>query len=556
MKKHTDGSDGNQHKGNVPNKKEYAERQRKFVSESYQAAGGNISETSRLTGLTRSMVRKHLTKAGVDVSKPLVSGTPLGTVAEKLPNPPAGRIRRYLLTSAQNNTPLNEKMWASLNALARHYDAAIMVGTYTYNTNAYGPLAVKRGREHGKITSLWYDPRLEEHIVDRRIELGNGLVWCGEMNILPTAVDPLSGLETFAHRKSAIFPHAKLAMRSIPTMLGEWAKINYTTGTVTQSNYIQKKEGIKAEHHHSYSALLVEVNDKGSWFVRQVHANSQTGEMRDLDVVADGDKVTTGNRVEAITWGDLHATMADEDVVASSQQMLNYLRPKVQFLHDIMEGASTSRHQLKDKNPHVAFDRWMRGLHRVEVELQKTRDVVQGYLRPWCTTVVPDSNHDGLWLKNWLAKFDYRVDPGNSEIFLQLQQFMYAQLRKGLRPRDVNLLQYAMDITGPGLLPVKFLLADESLLICDGRIECGMHGHLGSNGAKGTPRNLKIVGRRANVAHSHSAGIYDGLYVAGTSSKLKWDYNCGPSSWNHSHIITYPNGSRSIVTMYKGGWRA
>jgi len=89
---------------------------------------------------------------------------------------------------------------------------------------------VKRGKKKEYQRELWYDPQLEPYLNDESIELANGLVWCGEMNILPTAVDPLSGLETYSHRKSAIFPHAKLAMRSIATMLDEGAKLNYTTG--------------------------------------------------------------------------------------------------------------------------------------------------------------------------------------------------------------------------------------------------------------------------------------------------------------------------------------
>jgi hypothetical protein len=79
------------------------------------------------------------------------------------------------------------------------------------------------------------------------------------MNILPTANDPLEGLETYSQRKSAIFPHAKMAMRSVATMKHEGTKLNFTTGTVTQMNYIQKKAGLVGEHHHVYGAVLVEV---------------------------------------------------------------------------------------------------------------------------------------------------------------------------------------------------------------------------------------------------------------------------------------------------------
>jgi hypothetical protein len=74
-----------------------------------------------------------------------------------------------------------------------------------------------------------------------------------------------------------------------------------------------------------------------------------------------------------------------------------------------------------------------------------------------------------------------------------------------------------------------------------------MHGHLGPDGARGSAQNLNKIGKRANIGHLHSAGIYDGLYVAGTSTTLNMGYNKGPSSWSHSHIVTYPNGKRVTI---------
>jgi hypothetical protein len=136
-----------------------------------------------------------------------------------------------------------------------------------------------------------------------------------------------------------------------------------------------------------------------------------------------------------------------------------------------------------------------------------------------------------------------------------MQEFAYRQLDQGLIPKDIPLLEFLLKSEGMQM-DIKFLKADESYLVCDGKIECGMHGHLGPNGARGTPNSLQHVGRRANIGHTHCPGIYNGLYVAGTSSKLKWSYNWGPSGWNHAHILTYPNGARSIVTLYDGKWRA
>jgi hypothetical protein len=481
-----------------------------------------------------------------------IEGTVHGTRRSVRPLPGEDKVKRYILTSAQNNTHLHESVWESLTALAKHYKAEIIVGTFSYDQNKFRAMSVKRGKEKAIETTLWYDPRIEPFIKDERIELGKGLVWCGEMNILPTMVSPLAGLETYSARKSAIFPHAKVAMRSIPTMQGEGTKLNFTTGAVTKRNYVQKRVGLIAEHHHVYGGLLVEVNDAGNWWVRQLNADREY-KIQDLDVIADGSKVTRDNRVEAITWGDLHATCAEPAVVDASLEMLDELRPEYQFLHDLLEGQGITKYN--ENNPHVKFHTWLLGLHKLQAELEQTAQLIDRYDRPWVTTVAVDSNHDDPWIQRWLREHDYRKDPPNSELFLKAQTHMYEQIRQGKLPRDINMLGWCLREHGL-TANVKFLVADESYLICGKKIECGMHGHLGPNGRRGTPENLAKMGRKANTAHTHSAGIYDGLYVAGTSSRLRWDYNRGPSGWTHSHIVTYPNGKRCVVTIYDGQWRA
>lgn len=521
------------------------------ILESYQRNEGNIRATARELGIERSTVRRNVRKLGKGKNKPLASGSVQGIEAEVLSLPADGQVKRYILTSAQNSTYVHAGFWKNILAFAEFYDAEILVGTYSYNQNAYGQLSVKRGTK--KTTEYWYDPEVVPYFSDTRKQLAKGLVWCGEYNALPTAVNPLAGLETYSGRKSAIFPHAKMAMRSIATMQGAGTKLNFTTGTVTQKNYIQKRAGTIAEHHHIYGALLVEVNSKGNWWVRQLNADSETGDFQDLDVAVKNGKVTTGNRVEAITWGDLHSTFADKKVVETSLSMLDALQPKYQFMHDVLEGSSVSHHSAN--NPHFRFWQWLRGLVKVEAEFQDTAELMDRYDRPFAETIVVDSNHDDPWIQRWLRERDYRNDPANAEFFLKAQAYLYSQIRAGKMPRDVNMTSWCLKQCGLKSNP-RFLLSDESFLICDDRIECGMHGHLGPNGRFGSPENLSKMGRRANTAHTHSAGIYDGLYVAGTSSNLRWDYNKGPSSWTHSHIVTYPNGKRTIITIYAGAWRA
>lgn len=515
---------------------------------------GSLADAARAAGVSRSTAYNRLKKIG-RLKRPIASGTKEGKKERRLAFPKRGQVKRYILTSAQNNTHIHKPVWENLLALAAHYKAEILVGTYSYNQNHYGPLSVKLNKSKAHEHELWYDDALKPYINDDRLELGHGLVWCGEMNIQPTAEDPLQGLETYSQRKSAVFPHAKMAMRSIATMKGEGTKLNYTTGTVTLKNYIQKKAGLKGEHHHIYGAVLVEVDSAGSWWVRQL-VGSSDGTICDLDLIVSDGKVTTRNRVEAITWGDIHSTIADKAVVDASLVMLDSLKPHYQFMHDILEGASISHHIADDC--HEKFRTYVRGLNQVHEELRLTADLLLRYDREFSQMVVVDSNHDGSWLARWLRENDYRRDPSNALIFLELQTAVYKAI--ATKMKGFNLLAYAMlrfdDPDQSWVSGTVFLNTDQSFKICGGKIECGMHGHLGPNGARGTPRNLNKVGRRANTAHTHSAGIYNGLYVAGTSSNLDMGYNKGPSSWTHSHIITYFNGTRSIVTLWDGKWKA
>ena len=529
---------------------------REQVREAYERLGGNVSAVSRELGISRSTVHHHLKKLNMH-GRPLAAGSVKARSSEKRELPSEG-VRRYILTSAQNNTYVNERAWSSLMALVEHYEAELFIGTFSYNMNAYGKLAVKRGHApSGGQADLWFDQRLMDYIEagdDRDIVLAPGLMWCGRANIMPTASRPLSGFENYSGRQSGIFPHVKVSMESVASAKHEATKFNYTTGTITQRNYIQKKAGLRAEKQHSYGCLLVEVDSEGRWWARQVVADER-GRMQDLDVIADGDKVTIGNRVEGITWGDIHEAKMDlvvSEVAWGEGGMMDCLRPRYQFMEDLID--FNARRHYNRNDPHRLYELFTQGSDSVEAEMQSAANFLSAAERPWCQTVVVDSNHDNDFLR-WLREADYRMDPLNAEYFLEAQLRKYQSIRLG---EDFHAVEWALR-RAECPTRARFLREDESFVICKGArggIECGMHGHLGVNGSRASPRSFTRLGRACNVAHFHSAGIVDDVYVAGMSGTLDQGYNKGPSSWSQSHIVTYPNGSRAIVTMWEGRWRA
>lgn len=469
--------------------------------------------------------------------------------------------KRFIVTCAQNNTKVHMPTWKNLVALAKHYDAQIMVSQFLYYKNAMG----QRRNDKANLTegqektpeAIWYDPVILPHVLNKRVKLASGLQFCGELNISPTAARPLSGLEVYTGRASMIVPHVKIALQSIATVGGGGTKFNYSTGTVTQRNYIQRKEGFKAEFHHCYGGLLVELDDAGGWWVRQLNADSD-GTIQDLDVLAVAGVVTTGNRIEAITFGDVHVDVIDKVIQQETWGeggMVDVLNPKEQHVHDVVDFSRRGHHTAK--NHFKKFKRFITKRESVFDELKAVRDFLTGIDRPDCKTVVIESNHDHH-LTRWLDEQDGRDDPVNAEFWLRLNSAAYHYIRK--TGKEPLMLKLALEMLAlPDTKLPTFITSNDSYVICrkfGGGIECSQHGDRGANGARGSLAGFAKVGRRTNIGHSHSAGIQDGAYQQGTKSELLLEYNSGMSSWSHSDIITYPNSKRAIITFHDGKWRA
>jgi hypothetical protein len=211
-----------------------------------------------------------------------------------------------------------------------------------------------------------------------------------------------------------------------------------------------------------------------------------------------------------------------------------------------------NHHTIND--PYVKFALYVQNKDWVSEDVARVSDVLNLMYRSYCQTVIVESNHD-LALQRWLKTADYKTDPANALFFLDCQLATYNAIADG--NQEFSVFKYALTKHNPKLRSVRFLRTDESFMICgkDG-IECGAHGHLGNNGARGSINAYQKLGTRYNIGHSHSANIRDGVYQAGVSAKMDMGYNQGGSSWSHSHIVTYANSKRTIVTLKNGKWKA
>jgi len=476
---------------------------------------------------------------------------------EKLPLPPKGKVNTYFFSSAQNNTYLHRQLWSNFRALSAHDGGTIMVSSFTYDKRSLGAKGAKRKTAKGSDTEKeWWDSDVEPFICDKDIEIAPGLTWCGKMQILPTAIKPLSGLESLTGRNSSIIPHTKFAVMSVASPKHSGTKLLYTTGTVTQCNYIQKKAGQKASFHHGYGGLIVEVDHEGGWYVRQLNADTQ-GVIYDFDRKVEDGKVTTGHRPTAIVWGDIHVHWLENKMRAlcwGKGGILDTLRPHRQIFHDLIDFHSQKHHDRDDA--WKMFEKFVEGKSSVANEIAEAAEFLMDAQRDWCESVVVRSNHDEA-MTRWLKEGDFRLDPENAIFFLKMNLVAYQGIKRSL---DINPVEYAIaDLSGDDVR-ARFLRRDEPYIVCPeagGGIECGMHGDIGANGNRAP--NLDTfarTGRKCIVGHGHGAEQHEGAMRVGVMGSLDQGYNEGMSSWSHTFGIIYENGKRTLVTIWAGKEKA
>ena len=466
-------------------------------------------------------------------NNPLSGGTMHDLQANKING------RKFVITSAQNNTDVHTKFLKSIKQYCKYNDAELLIGSFIYNKNGF---------QNGQADDdeIYFDTALTPFIKDELTELTPDLFFAGNLNILPTAKMPLNGFESLKAGSSIIAPTSKLALQSVASMKNDPVKMMYGTGTVTLKNYIQKKAGQVAESAHSYGAVVVDIYEDGTWFVRQIETD-HTGIFQDLTTVYYPDKVTPNIDIASVTFGDFHSEKMDYNELGICVNIVQDLKPKDAFIHDLFDMTTRNHHNKQSGH----FLHKMQEMEfTVQGDLDCTADVLNHFQDLDIQLNIVESNHDQA-LEKWIddPTYNYRNDPVNAEIFLQLQLEKYQNSTNN----DFILLEWALNNTNDLSVPIgmlNFMQVDDSFVVAG--IENAVHGHIGMNGSRGNPRQFQKLNKKMNTGHTHQCSIYGNVYTAGVTGSLEMGYNQGAGSWTHSHILTYANGFRTIVTTKNG----
>lgn len=446
------------------------------------------------------------------------------------------KSKRYIITSAQVCTPVFDKFLDSLETYAEMNKAEIIIIPFRYKN----PTSIFNTKN-----TVWWDERVIPYLCDTRFKINDNLVVMSDIKIIPTALDPLSGLEEISGKRSCIFGHASLALKTVPVRSGEMPKIICTTGTVTKRNYTDSKQGKRGEFHHVHSAQLVEV--QGDMFhVRQLNACSD-GSFIDLD----WEYLSSGEAYPAappwIVLGDLHHHAVCSKVITGTRKLVQKLNPEGLVLHDALDFYSRNHHHRGE--PFINLAKYRGGLESIKKEIEALfTDLVK-----WFGTdrkmVFPYSNHPAA-LAKWIKESDWKTDPVNAEFYLETALAMVrSTVMRGHKSHTVDPFAY----WGRKLLGEQgvFLGPNDNYTV--NKIAVDMHGHIGANGARGgTVKAFSKLATKNITGHGHGPGIHHGGYRVGTSSVMDQEYVNGPSSWLNTHCLIYPNGKRTLINFING----
>lgn len=445
-----------------------------------------------------------------------------------------------IITACQNNTDIHTEFWSALQNYADFIGAKIIVAPMLYNKNAWAqPDSID--------ADIWFDPRIKPFIQSEAVYVHGVKVLCNA-HVMPTAKNPLNGFEGATGAGVSIcVPASVISMKTIARLKGESLKVMYSTGCVSQLNYVQRKAGTVAELNHSFGAVIIESDGR----MRSIEWMQGGSEFFDYSpslglITSSASKSVSDGGAVSVTLGDIHAEKCSNERLETMQDFVNSINPKHVILHDVCDFSSRNHHNRK--SPLFIFANNQRG-ESVANDVARVINVLESF--DGYKVHVIDSNHDRA-LDRWLDEADYRDDSINALTFLSLQTKRYCATRDGdkwhaLESACVYVNEHSFSFQEKNMEDyVTFHAADT--LVSDGvtGVNYGHHGDRGPNGARGSIQSFRGLGQSLIIGHSHSPGIAGKVYQVGVGGDLDMGYNVGPSSWAHAHCITFRNGQRQM----------
>lgn len=355
----------------------------------------------------------------------------------------------------------------------------------------------------------------------------------------PQQILPLTGLHRYGGRKnSVIVAHSKQMLSTIPKQHNDFPHLVFSTGTICDPVYRNTRQGQIAKEDNCLGGFIIDVEDSTSFHQRAIRFDGCG--FQDLNIYY------TPNRVENKNVNSLiiepHFGVESEKALNVFKDVINVCNPCNIFMHDTFDSLSINPH-IKNKI----------GLRIQTKEHQKSLKLELDYLGLWLQHFQSQypkikfyhvhSNHN-YFIDRYLHEGEFIKDKEN--VVLGAELFLYHA--KNINPMEQYLRNnFTIDNH-------IFLKKGESFII--NGCEMNTHSHVGSNGSKGTLRNIETAYNNAIIGHSHSYNIWRDILQIPCVCELQQLYNIdGASSWLHGNGILFENGMKQGILYINGKWR-
>lgn len=440
-------------------------------------------------------------------------------------------MKRYVITTAQANAPVNKPFWDTLQAYSERNKAELIVL----------PTSGKSILEED------YDKRVVPYLNDSKNFKINENIRILDAKVRPQSINPLTGIDHFSrdYESSVIFAGTKQVLKYVPDSNDDIPRAMMTTGAVTKPNYnMRHRTGNIAEKDHEYGAVVLDVEDDKVFHHRFIQGLKTNGKISDIEGTYMGKKFWKHSRADAMVLGDIHPFYTNLEHEEISLEQIKHFKPKKLFLHDTFNGVSISHHY--HNKAATAFKSAQAYTANLQEELEVTREHIIRYAEAMPKggkIYLVRSNHDEH-LERYLEEARFINDKENSLVGSKL----YTALLSGEDPLEVGL-------NLPGKLPknVHFLQREDDLKVRG--YQLANHGDLGANGGRGSMRSIEQANGKSITGHTHSAAKTRNTYKVGTSTHMRVGYNRGYSGWTNTNGVVYETGQVQLLNTIHGRWR-
>jgi len=466
--------------------------------------------------ITKEVVTEYVESLGMILTPSQFSAAKLHTLKKK---------QRYIITSAQTASPINEDFLHNIEVYAKHIDAEIGIIATRYRN----PTSI--WAEEGDV----WDERTHKYLTANRQLLHNDCLLLADLKIQATSPNPTNGIELFGGHASVIVGSPKIEMRSVPVLPNQKQKFLHSTGSVTVPSFTDSVAGGKQAEHHAYGFVVVEIENDDVVHIRNVSADIY-GNFNDLIFRVDENGVTT-ETVECLVWGDSHFAQKEERVTLAFRKLCLDLGIEMSVLHDIWDSESLNVHNVK--NGVVQHQLMTAGKDDLQAELDQMHEELKWFESHMKETLIIASNHDDM-LDRAMWQGDWRDNLKNAKVFVE----MLSLTLSGNAPLGV--IPYIINSTYDN---IKALGVNDSYIHRD--VELALHGHKGPNGSKGNINSFSKLSTKTIIGHNHSPQISGGCYQVGISCQMQHGYNKGLSGWAYNGVTLNKHGKRQSITLNK-----